>query len=63
MSNELHKTTLAELAAEMGKTEDELKAWIEDTPRRRREMMERLSQSPAYRAVLAKYDHLARKPK
>lgn len=40
------RVTLAEMAASLGVTEDALKARMADAPRRMRETMERLTNSP-----------------
>lgn len=44
--------SLAEMAAKMGKTEDELRAWITDTPNRHRRLMERVTSLPQTQEVM-----------
>lgn len=56
----IERVTLAEMAAKCGKTEDELRAWIHDAPRRRAAFMDRIMQNPRVREYMAKHAYKSR---
>jgi len=62
MSDDKTTLSLAEFAARMGKTEDEMKAWMEDRPNRWARTLEKLSKLPGHQELLRRHAPKRREP-